>query len=71
MPIQNCRIRFLVFPDYYYNFVSSKLCIMKENKTKKTYIKPESEIINLELEQPILSGSGTLGPDYDDGGYWG
>lgn len=44
---------------------------MNENKTKETYIKPESEIINIEVEQPILSGSGTYGPDYDDGGYWG
>ena len=31
-------------------------------------MKPESEIVNLELEQPILNGSGS---DFDNGGYWG
>lgn len=41
---------------------------MKENNTKETYIKPESEIINIEVEQPILSGSA---PDYSNGGRWG
>lgn len=41
---------------------------MNETKAKEKYIKPESEIINLELEQPILSGSGS---DFGDGGYWG
>lgn len=40
---------------------------MKENKTKETYVKPESEIINIEVEQPILVGSA---PDYDNGGTW-
>ncbi len=42
---------------------------MNENRTKKAYIKPEFEIVNLKLEQPILSGSG----DYDlhNGGRWG
>lgn len=41
---------------------------MKENKTKEPYIKPESEIIDIELEQPILSGSA---PNFDNGGRWG
>ena len=41
---------------------------MKENKTKETYVKPESEIINIEVEQPILNGSA---PDYSNGGGWG
>ena len=41
---------------------------MKENKTKETYVKPESEIINIEVEQPILTGSA---PDFGDGGYIG
>ena len=41
---------------------------MKENNTKETYVKPESEIINIEVEQPILNGSA---PDYGNGGGWG
>lgn len=41
---------------------------MKQNLTKEKYVKPESEIINIEVEQPILSGSA---PDYDNGGRWG
>ena len=41
---------------------------MKQNMTKEKYVKPESEIINLEVEQPILSGSA---PDFGDGGRWG
>ena len=41
---------------------------MKENKTKETYDKPVSEIINIEVEQPILSGSA---PDFGNGGRWG
>lgn len=28
---------------------------------KETYVKPEAEIVKLELEQPILSGSGDEG----------
>ena len=40
---------------------------MKENNTKETYIKPESEIINIEVEQPILVGSAD---DYENGGVW-
>lgn len=40
---------------------------MKENKTKETYVKPESEIINIEVEQPILEGSA---PDFGNGGTW-
>ena len=41
---------------------------MKEINTKETYIKPESEIINIEVEQPILDGSTT---NYTNGGGWG
>ncbi|MDE6017552.1 MAG: hypothetical protein K2G85_01935 [Muribaculaceae bacterium] len=41
---------------------------MKENKAKETYVKPESEIVELELEQPILGGSA---PNWEDGGTWG
>lgn len=41
---------------------------MNENRTKKAYIKPEFEIVNLKLEQPILSGSA---PDFTNGGRWG
>lgn len=41
---------------------------MKENKAKEPYIKPESEIVDLELEQPILTGSA---PDFGNGGRWG
>ena len=41
---------------------------MKENKTKETYEKPESEIIYIEVEQPILDGSA---PDFGNGGRWG
>lgn len=43
---------------------------MEENKTKEPYVKPESEVVALELEQPILSGSGTA-PDFGPGGFWG
>lgn len=43
---------------------------MEENKTKEPYVKPESEVVELELEQPILSGSGTA-PDFGPGGFWG
>lgn len=39
---------------------------MEESRTKREYIKPESEIENLEMEQPMLSAS-----DFNDGGYWG
>lgn len=41
---------------------------MNENEAKEAYIKPESEIVELELEQPILTASA---PNFDDGGYWG
>ncbi len=40
---------------------------MNETKIKKPYVKPEIEILNLELDQPILTGS----YDFGDGGYWG
>ena len=39
---------------------------MKKEITKEKYVKPESEIINIEVEQPILSAS-----DFGDGGYFG
>lgn len=35
---------------------------------KEAYVKPACEIIKLELEQPILSGSA---PDFGNGGKWG
>ena len=41
---------------------------MKEKNKKEIYVKPESEIINIEVEQPILEGSTT---NYTDGGGWG
>ncbi len=41
---------------------------MNNKENKETYVKPESEIVNLELEQPILQASG---PNFEDGGYWG
>lgn len=41
---------------------------MKEDMTKETYVKPESEIVELKLEQPILTASA---PGFDDGGSWG
>lgn len=42
---------------------------MKKDMTKETYVKPESEIINIEVEQPILTASA---PAFDgDGNYWG
>ena len=43
-----------------------KIKTMKE--VKETYVKPESEIIHLELEQPILTASGG---DWGNGGVWG
>ncbi|MDE5881888.1 MAG: hypothetical protein K2H60_09175 [Muribaculaceae bacterium] len=45
---------------------------MDKTKAKETYVKPSSEIVNLELEQPILSGSSIPGgaPDFTDGGTW-
>ncbi len=44
--------------------------IMNENEkeSKQPYVKPESEIVELELEQPILTQSG--GYDYGNGGKW-
>ncbi len=45
---------------------------MNENKAKKTYVKPESEVIYMELEKPILSDSGNgYGLDFGGGGTWG
>lgn len=45
---------------------------MNNNKEKETYVKPVSEIINLELEQPVLKGSGDpiTAPDFGNGGIW-
>lgn len=45
---------------------------MNVNSAKEPYIKPESEIVKLELEQPILSGSNPTGngSDFGDGGFW-
>lgn len=41
---------------------------MNDTETKKKYVKPECEIVELELEQPLLSSSG---PDFRNGGFWG
>lgn len=41
---------------------------MDKSNAKETYVKPVSEIVDLELEQPILSGSAD---DFTDGGRWG
>ena len=43
---------------------------MKKEITKETYVKPESEIINIEVEQPILDASA---PNFigGDDNYWG
>ncbi len=38
---------------------------MNENKAKKAYVKPEFEVVNMELEKPLLSASA---PGYGDGG---
>lgn len=42
---------------------------MNKNRTKEPYVKPEAEIVNLELEQPILVSSGDY--DFGNGGFWG
>lgn len=36
--------------------------------SKEQYVKPESEIVKLELEQPILTASA---PNFGSGGHWG
>ncbi len=41
---------------------------MDENKKKEPYVKPISEIVELELEQPLLQSSA---PDFGNGGTWG
>lgn len=41
---------------------------MNDTETKEKYVKPESEIVELELEQHILNASGS---DFDNGGFWG
>ncbi len=38
---------------------------MNEEKAKKPYVKPNFEVVNIELEKPLLSASA---PDYGDGG---
>lgn len=35
---------------------------------KETYVKPKTEVVKMELEQPVLTGSA---PDYGNGGRWG
>lgn len=42
--------------------------IMNEKKAKKAYVKPEFEVVNMELEKPLLSGSGY---NPGNGGVWG
>lgn len=45
---------------------------MNENKVKKTYVKPTTEIVDLNNELPILCGSTPdTGPDMGDCGTWG
>ncbi len=34
---------------------------------KETYVKPEAEIVKLELEQPILQASNPTAPGWGDG----
>ncbi len=47
--------------------------IIKENRSvpqsssKEAYVKPETEVVKLELEQPILTGSGN---NFGNGGRW-
>ncbi len=41
---------------------------MEESRTKREYIKPKSEVVNMELEQPMLNGSGS---NWENGGFWG
>lgn len=41
-------------------------------KAKKKYLKPRAEVIRLELEQPVLTGSSAPSgaPDFGNGGRW-
>ncbi len=43
---------------------------MNEEKAKKPYVKPNFEVVNMELEKPLLSASGN-GSDFGDGGVFG
>ncbi len=40
---------------------------MNNNKVKKAYVKPEFEVVNMELEKPLLDASA---PNFGDGGIW-
>ncbi len=40
---------------------------MEDSKTKKPYVKPTSEIVNIENNLPILCASGN---DFGNGGTW-
>ncbi len=40
---------------------------MNDNKVKKTYVKPETEVVDLNNELPILCSSGS---DFGNGGVW-
>ncbi len=42
----------------------------RQVSNKEMYVKPESEVIKMELEQPVFAGSGSNGPDYEDGGHY-
>ncbi len=44
--------------------------IMNDKIVKKAYVKPEFEVVNMELEKPLLTGSGN-GTDFGGGGTWG
>lgn len=50
---------------------SSTPSVGNEKHVKEAYVKPQSEVVKMELEQPILSGSnGGGGGGYDDGGWY-
>ncbi len=42
---------------------------MNDNKVKKTYVKPETEVVDLNNELPILCSSSS-GENFGNGGYW-
>ncbi|MCT4600776.1 MAG: hypothetical protein N4A32_07785 [Marinifilaceae bacterium] len=50
--------------------MKSKEKITEENIERDQYESPQCEIVTVELETPILSGSGTGGSDWGDGGSW-
>lgn len=43
-------------------------CAEQSATPKEIYVKPQAEIVNLELEQPILAASA---PNFGNGGQWG